>query len=588
MHLRNPNELWEVLRSSCKWRSLIAVVLLASLGVVDVSPAGAQTETIQVWSSPGSSSQQARNEKFPVSGTVVNAVTGEPIRKALVQINGPQPRNTFSDGDGRFRFDEIPAGQISVIARKPGYFSEQELRPQLQLPVEVGPKSDSVLVKLTPESVISGKVTNATGIPLEHVPLNLTYIGIREGRRRWEFKGNTMSDDSGRFRFANLQPGKYYLGAGPYTPLVITLFDDDQVAKTGYPGMYYPGVPDLASASPIELSAGQQSEANFALNETPVYSVSGTVGGFAANQGVSLQVLDASGVQVPTGVQFNSENGRFDVRALPPGTYVLKAFSSLGPNQTVRAEARLNVASNIYNLHLMLGPVASIPISVRTESTAPAATGALNDVRRSPQGFMPPGPPLAVRLLANQPGVSDSYSTLEGPPGQQQLSLRNVEPGRYSVDLIPQGTWYVQSAEYGQTNLLTDDLTLTADAPPLTMEVVLRNDTAMLSGTVSPGSGASLPAFVVAVPERFPKASPKVAYYYPPQSKSAEPADGFMIPTLAPGDYLVFAFDHADGIEYSNPEVLQNYISQATHVTLVPNQRTKVTLTLIRTEGESN
>ena len=94
------------------------------------------------------------------------------------------------------------------------------------------------------------------------------------------------------------------------------------------------------------------------------------------------------------------------------------------------------------------------------------------------------GPPLSARLLASKPGTSDSYATLEGPPGQQSPIFRNVEAGRYSVELMPQDPWYVQSAEYGQINLLTDDLILTNEAPPLTMEVVLRNDVASLAGTV--------------------------------------------------------------------------------------------------------
>jgi hypothetical protein len=153
---------------------------------------------------------------------------------------------------------------------------------------------------------------------------------------------------------------------------------------------------------------------------------------------------------------------------------------------------------------------------------------------------------------------------------------------------MPQDPWYVQSAEYGQTNLLTDDLTLLPDAPPSVIQVVLRNDVAILSGTVSPRSGAPAPATVVAIPERVPKASPKLGYYNPPADKSAEPADGFTINSLAPGDYLVFAFDNAEGVEYANPDVLQNYISQAAHVTLAPGQTARVKLDLIRTAESAN
>ena len=64
-----------------------------------------------------------------------------------------------------------------------------------------------------------------------------------------------------------------------------------------------------------------------------MYAISGTVSGYAPNQGVALQVFDQSGVQVDQGVQFSPENGRFDVRPVAAGNYVIKAISSLGPNQ---------------------------------------------------------------------------------------------------------------------------------------------------------------------------------------------------------------------------------------------------------------
>ena len=558
--------------------ALVVAFLLAIGGWAQLIPASAQTaDTIQTSSAPGAPSTTGNSEKFTVSGTVTDAVTGEPIRKALVQIDGQRPRTTFTDGYGRFQFEGISPGIVSFIAQKPGYFGDQEMRSHTLPQVEVGPKTDSIALKLTPEGVISGKVTSSTGVPLEHVPLSLTHIDVREGRRHWESKGITNSDEDGRFRFANLMPGTYYLGAGPITPQVESLFDLEQKPKTGYPSVYYPGVPDLASASPVQLSAGQQAEANFAISEVPVYSVSGTISGYAPNQGVGVQLQNQSGSPLPIEVQFSPENGRFDMHGVPAGAYVLKAFSSLRPNQPIHAEARLNVASNVSNLHLTLGPTISIPVSVRLESRESA-----DKVTMAYVGPSNPGPPVAVRLLAKEPGMGDSYSTLEGPAGQQSLQLRNVDPGRYTVDVIPQGSWYVQSAEYGQTNLLTDDLTLTPTAPAIPIQVVLRNDGGSLAATVHAPDRWTAPVTVVAIPEGLGKASPRVTYIYGSFNQTSDSA-GTVLDSLAPGDYLVFAFDHAENIEYSNPDVLQNYTSQAAHVSVAPNQRAKVMLELIRT-----
>ncbi len=536
----------------------------------------------QVYGGSAPPPAQTRVERFSVAGTVINALTGEPVRKALVQINDQQQRTAFSDGDGRFQFDAVPAGSVSLSVQKPGYFGEHELRSPPVRQFEVGPKSDSVVLKLTPEGVIAGRVTTTTGIALEHVPVTLTHINVREGRKHWEPMGNTSTSEDGRFRFANLRPGTYFLSAGPITPLMESVFELPSESTTGYSGVYFPGVPDMASASPIELSAGQAAEANFSLDEVTVHKISGTISGYVPNQGVSLQLCDQSGTQIPMSYEFSPDNGRFDFRGVPAGAYLLKAFSQSAPNQPVRAEARINLASDQFNLHLALVPATSVPIAVRTESVAQTGPGAAKYLRSMPQG-----PPLGARLLSSQPGASETYAGVEGAPGQQNLVFRNIEAGRYTVELMPQAPWYVQSAEYGQTNLLTDDLVLTSGAPPSTIQVTLRNDVATLTGTVTQHSGAEVPATIVAIPDGLAAATPQIGYYYPPQDKNSAP-EQFTLSSLAPGDYTVLAFDHAEDVEYSNPDVLQNYTSQAAHVTLAPGQRTTVTLELIRTGEPSN
>jgi len=87
---------------------------------------------------------------------------------------------------------------------------------------------------------------------------------------------------------------------------------------------------------------------------------------------------------------------------------------------------------------------------------------------------------------------------------------------------------------------------------------------------------------LIAVPEGSAKAAPHLRAYYGSFGPDAK-TDSTLFDSLPPGDYLLFAFDHVEGLEYANRDVLQNYASQATHVTLSPNQRTKVTLEIIRT-----
>ena len=517
-----------------------------------------------------------------MTGTVVDAVSGDPIRKALVQLNNVPRRTAFTDNSGLFQFEGVLFGRVSLTVQKPGYFSEQDMS-RTGVQVEVRADSAPVVLKLFPEAVIYGKVATTDGTPLEHVTVTLTHVAVRDGQRRWENQASTGTDDDGNFRFANLQSGTYYVGAGSYTEQPENLLPVDEVPTTGYRGMYYPAAIDRASASPVQLSAGQQSEVNFSLSEVPVYRVSGIVTGYAPNQGVGLQVLDQSVGLLPIGVEFSAENGRFDVRGLPAGNYVLKAFSQLAPNQSVRAEVHFGLSQDLHNLHVQLAPAISVPVTVSTEAQ-PSARHARGPNSNS---FFA-GPLTSMRLIASGPAAIDAFASFEGQPGQQNLVFRNVDPGRYSVRIDPNWPWYVASAEYGPTNVLTDDLVITAGAPTQELHVTLRNDGAELSGTVNVPDGIMDPVTIIAVPQAAANTSSRITSFVPPpERRRAAKGDDFGLGMLAPGEYLVFAFDHIDGLEYFNPEVLQTYSSRAAHITLSPNQHAKVALELIHTEEDT-
>jgi len=206
---------------------------------------------------------------------------------------------------------------------------------------------------------------------------------------------------------------------------------------------------------------------------------------------------------------------------------------------------------------------------------------------RASGGARESGPPVAVRLVGAGPGIAEAYASFDNPQSPQTLSLHNVEPGRYTAVLDAREGWYIASADYGQNNLLADDLVITSGTPPLPLTIVLRNDSASLAGVVNVPDGYASQVTIVAVPERGSKASPAVTYWYPPRDKSGPPPE-FMLDSLAPGDYLIFAFDRTEGLEYSNRDVLESYASQTVRVTLSPGQRSKVALELIRTSEASN
>lgn len=516
------------------------------------------------------------NDKFTVTGSVVDSVTGEPIRRALVQV---MQRSGFTDDQGHFQFTGMtPTSGGWIQARKPGYFSEQEIG-RASRGVTLSANMEPLTIKLVPQSIVHGRIISSSGEPLEQVPVRLMSLAMRNGHKAWNSRSFASTDENGQYRFANLMPGTYVLSAGPLVQHAGSepAAGDEAAAPnaSGYPTVYYPGVPDMNAAAPLNLAPGQQATADFNLTAGPVYKVAGTVVGAAAGQGVSLQAYSQSGDALPIATRHRrSANGQF-VAYLPAGMYVLKA-NSYGPNGQV-SEGRINltVAGDLNDLTLTMQPSMEIPVEVRREDRTSSASSGAGGAGPSAvgRGIRDAGPMVTVHLVPTAPGMNDLFATMGVVP-HKDFAIRNVEPGRYTAELTPVGNWYVFSAQYGQQNLLADDMNIVAGSVTAPIEIVLRDDVASLTGTVKRADGSETSARVLVISAN----SKRVL-----RTLSCAPNSEFNLGQMAPGEYLVVALDNVDNVESSNPEVLQSYLSQATRVSLSPSQQSRVELRLVST-----
>lgn len=517
-----------------------------------------------------SGTAQRARDTFVLSGTVVNSVTGEPIARALVRASGQASRVAFTDGEGRFEFEGLPAGQIILMAQKPGYFNQTDFSAPAIPHVMLGPNTGAQIIKLAPQSAIHGRVTDGSGQAIEGISVRLSGRSLRDGRMTWEQRGATDTDDDGHFRFANLMPGTYYLAAGP-SQGEGRLLAAGEKPTTGFPRVYYPGVPELNSAAPLQLGAGQQLQADFSLSAVPVYHVSGTTSGPPEHRPIAVMAFTTSGEQLPMGASSSRDLGTFSFDALPAGTYILKAVTNLDQQQ-LYAEQRVTVTSNVDNVHLALAPAITISVVVHLQSRAASGTG-----ESTRPGFSISAPNtgegqalISVKLVSTEPNAQERYSYFEPRDGRNLMLVQNVNPGNYTVKLTPQAPWYVASASYGQTNVLYDDITVaTVQSYPL--DIVLRDDSASLALTVKgvENAASGKQAAIIIMPQGGSKVAPHVLNGI---------SHTYMETGLAPGEYLVYAFDRLDNLEYANPDALAPYASQAAHITLTANQSAQVTL----------
>src|SRR6266478_5115257 len=74
-------------------------------------------------------------------GTVIDSVTGNPVRGAFVQASTGSAWSAFTDAEGKFQFDALPIGPVTLHAAKPGFLSEEQFGPWAprSLSLQLGP-----------------------------------------------------------------------------------------------------------------------------------------------------------------------------------------------------------------------------------------------------------------------------------------------------------------------------------------------------------------------------------------------------------------------------------------------------------------
>ena len=184
---------------------------------------------------------------------------------------------------------------------------------------------------------------------------------------------------------------------------------------------------------------------NLVLEAVPLYKVSGRVVGVPPNAGPVLQVSNPDGDDVsPVSNFYNLATGDFRL-SLPRGAFTIKAFTqifAIGQEQRLEAQAGVNVVSDVDNVILGLAPAASAPIEIRVESTKP-------DSPFSSPNFHPN---VYIRAFPDAPLRADQSSQPESPQ-DPSLVLKNLEPGKYWVQVENANPGYVQSMRSGSQDL---------------------------------------------------------------------------------------------------------------------------------------
>jgi len=342
-------------------------------------------------------------------GDVVNAKTGAPVAGAYVSAGaamGGEPV-TKTDVAGHFRLPGTSAAYAPLQVVHAGF-----LRSDRPIRNKTGQAASTVRIELTPAAVISGKILDEDGLPVE-----ATVWAVRsrtvDGERKFEPVATAQSDDLGQYRLANLKAGRYWVhtgsgGAG--------FWDRRYVAR------YYPGTLRPDDSGQIEVEAGQERDGvDIRLTKYEGVTVSGHVempATIAATRRLLPIYLEPDPSNLETFYSPQRPDGSFVIRHVPPGDYILRAdFGNGAPKAgDLLAEQRLRVG-DADERDIVLKP---------HELRAADLAGTL-----LMQGGGSPSP-MRIQLRARNGSGPSTRSNEDGT-----FVLPGILPGHYEIQVVP-------------------------------------------------------------------------------------------------------------------------------------------------------
>lgn len=517
-------------------------------------------------------SSRAAAGSYQVSGTVVHALTGEPLAGVTVVLSPnvdlsrqrgtdrtedesrpAEIRPVLSGKDGSFAFTGLKAGKYSLSAAKRG-FSQQgyEQHEQFATAIVAGPDKDSanLVFRLQPDASIGGRIVDEHNESVANAQVTLYREGMQNGRRGIYRMQQVQSSDEGMYRFAHVRPGKFYVavsatpwyaqyggnrqrmgfradGGGPAAP---PAEDGSSALDLAFPVTFYPGVTDSARAEAIELKPGQRETADFALMAVPSLHVRVNTATSEPQQFVTAtlmqEVFDSPG---PRGRNMSFSQGVTEISGITPGHYLLQLHSN-APNRAITAAAmrEIDITGNMEVNAVDIPTGVNVTGSLRFDGPAPSDPARLVMRRRTYPGPLPLQVNAKGEISSDQPVPPDTYD-VAFPVNGYQISQISVNGAKLKG----------QSVQIGAS-----DVRLT---------VVVAKSSGRLEGIALKDGKPLAGAMVVLVPEDMERP----LLYRRDQSDS----DGsFLMSTVTPGRYTLLAIENGWELEWSKPVVLKQYL----------------------------
>ncbi|MBV8808208.1 MAG: carboxypeptidase regulatory-like domain-containing protein, partial [Acidobacteriaceae bacterium] len=317
-----------------------------------------------------------------ISGTVIDQLSGRPVVHAKVFAQSgdtddqdePLPAvRRLSDASGHFCFERLTTGSYTIIASKAGYLeakygASHPSSAALRVEVESGQPVPPLVLKMEPQTVIGGVVTDSDGDPVSFAEVRL-WKRSRLGDRPSTVNARE-ADDRGNFRLSKLAPGTYYISATvqrwPRSGEMISRTSANSLDNNGQPfpereiETFYRASLTIREATPVTVKAGQEiSGVTIPIQKAPSRRIMGRVlWDVQASENPMIWLVRPN--EGLNGTIRLEKDGSFHAEGLAPGVYTLMAQ---GPNQRLSAHKEVDVTAGDAD-GILLEPVETFELKV--------------------------------------------------------------------------------------------------------------------------------------------------------------------------------------------------------------------------------
>lgn len=529
-----------------------------------------------------------------VEGEVVKFGTGEPLAEAKVELSKVGEGTSYTvttGGDGKFAFENVMPGEYRLVSTHADGFMPAEYgqrRPTgagIPIVLTADQRTTGVQISMAQTGSISGRIFDQDGEPLGSVSvqaLRSTYSVL--GQRLLTMAQLVQTNDLGEYRLFWLSPGRYYISArqGGSPPFVIspdndvtealaaspafltqrTLENGDFVEEAHLP-VYFPGSTDAATASPIDLDAGANIGGMDFIIQAPIRARH--IRGIVMNTDTGQPAPQASVTLTPRNPSHDmivssgraDENGAFDIAGVIPGSYFVVAV--VGEDDDLTGILSVDAASaDVENVTVIVNAGIDIPGRVIFERGSSNSDGSpprvIPEIQRVP--FIPGmPPPQNFRSVPPNLRPDGSFVFQAIGPGDYRVFLRELG-GSPAVQRV-----YLKSMLLGPLDILRDGLHIRGK-PDAELEIVVGTDVATLDGDVvnqreQPVGNAT----VVLIPY---SVEPRRLDLY--RNVSSDAFGRFHVQGIAPGDYIVLAWEDVEFGVWQDPEFVRMYEGRGTRI----------------------